>query len=88
VAIRTSSEPQEVFLLEAFGTKGIQVSRFSEKKRFLGSHYRRMALRKLTWAGKSDKMQTINTMCRDFENLSLSNFFKGSGNSAHRSVST
>ena len=88
MVMRISSEPQEVFLLEAFGTKGVQISRWSQKKKFIGSHFRRIALRRLNWANKSGQIETLKTMCRDIESYDLTNLFKGGSNSAHRFVCT
>ena len=88
IVVRSPSEPSEVFLLEAFGTRGVQVSRWSQKKQFLGCHFRKIAVRKLNWANKSSQIEKLKTMCSDIENLSLTNLFKGGSNSAHRYVST
>lgn len=46
-----------------------------------------MALRKLVWSEKSDKIETFNTMCKDIESLNLTNFFTGN-NSPHANAST
>jgi len=56
MVIRTSAEPQEVYILEGCAT-GVQISRFSEKKKFIGSrstHFKKMAIRRLTWVVKAN----------------------------------
>ena len=49
MVVLMASEPDEVFLLEAAGNTGVTLSRFSEKKQFIGNYFRKMVLRTLTW---------------------------------------
>lgn len=88
MVVRASSEPKELFMLEAFDEKGVQVSRFSTRKSFIGTHFKRMALRKLIWSEKSSKIETLKTMCKDIESLGLSSLFSGKNSSEHRYAST
>ena len=52
MVIKMSSQPDEVFLYEATGGSGVKMSRFSSKKVWIGSYYRKCVLRRLTWPDK------------------------------------
>ena len=39
----------KIHLLEASGGQGVEITPFSEKKRFIGNYYRKMVHRELTW---------------------------------------
>ena len=64
MVIRTAQEPKEIFLLESRFSSGVFISRFSERKQFLGSHFKRMVHRRLMWVGKENEMQSLAMYCQ------------------------
>ena len=62
-----SSAPDEVFLYEATGGSGVNMARFSAKKIYIGSYYRKCVLRKLTWPDKDSNLPHLLEFCRQTE---------------------
>ena len=62
-----SSAPDEVFMYEATGGTGVNMARFSAKKIYIGSYYRKCVLRRLTWPDKDTNLPNLLTFCKQTE---------------------
>ena len=67
LVIKMSSAPDEVFMYEATGGTGVNMARFSAKKIYIGSYYRKCVLRKLTWPDKDTNLPNLLEFCRQTE---------------------
>ena len=64
MVIKMSSEPDEVFFYEATGGTGVHMSRFSEKKIFIGNYYSKCVMRRLTWPDKDENLPKLLDFCK------------------------
>ena len=67
-----ASLPNEVLLLESTSGSGVHLSRFSEKKLFIGTYFKKLVYRKLTWNEKQDNIQFLMQFCKETEHSSYS----------------
>ena len=74
-----NSEPDEVFLLEATANSGVTLSRFSEKKQFVGNFFRKMVLRSLNWNDRDKHVAQLIQFCQETDGAgySLGSYFSG-----------
>lgn len=72
LVIKMSSDPEEVFLYEATGGSGVHMSRFSEKKIFIGNYFHKVVLRRLTWPDKDENIHKLVDFCKQTENAEYS----------------
>ena len=63
LVIKMSSAPEEVFMYEATGGTGVNMARFSAKKIYIGSYYRKCVLRRLTWPDKDANLPALLEFC-------------------------
>lgn len=72
MVIKMASLPNEVLLLESTSCSGVHLSRFSEKKLFIGTYFKKLVYRKLTWNEKQDNIQFLMQFCKETEHSSYS----------------
>ena len=84
MVVLMASEPDEVFLLEATANFGVQLSRFSEKKQFVGNYFRKMVLRTLDWKDRDEHINKLVQFCEETNGAqySLKNKFSLASRSA------
>ena len=81
MVIKVEQNPEEVLILESTVDEGVHLSRFLDKKSFIGTYFNFMAYRKITISNDQNAyLDRLSQFCKesDGKKYSLTNFIKKS----------
>ena len=64
---KLGSKPDEIFILETNGNRGVHVKRWKSVERHLGKHYERICLRQMHFKRKTDQLEQLNKFIEQTE---------------------
>ena len=67
MVLKFSSEPNDVFFMEATGNQGVTLKRYSAMKHCIGGFYKKIVLRHLDWERPDESLELLEQFLEEVQ---------------------